>query len=113
MADSNLALDPPGAADALLVLVAGDALPDVAAVHGEFADWIERAASAEWTGGWARHDLRSEEPPPDGRSVAGVIITGSASSVTERAPWMLRAEAYIREVVAAEVPLFGICFGHQ
>jgi GMP synthase (glutamine-hydrolysing) len=99
--------------DSLLVLVAGDALPEVAAVHGEFAQWIERAASAVWSGGWTRHDLRSEETLPDCRSVAGVVITGSAASVTERAPWMLRAEAYIRDVVAAEVPLFGICFGHQ
>src|SRR5262249_54178961 len=42
-----------------------------------------------------------------------IIITGSISSVTERAPWMLRAEAYIREIAAAETPLLGICFGHQ
>jgi GMP synthase (glutamine-hydrolysing) len=103
----------PNARDCLLVLVAGDALPDVAAVHGEFAEWIERAASAAWAGTWLRHDLRSEEEPPHHQSVAGVVITGSASSVTERAPWMLRAEAYIRQVVEAEVPLFGICFGHQ
>jgi GMP synthase (glutamine-hydrolysing) len=111
MVDSNLARE--GAADALLVLVAGDALPQVSAVHGEFAQWIERAASSVWPGAWIKHDLRSDEPPPDCGSMAGVIITGSASSVTERAPWMLRAEAYIRAVMAAEVPLFGICFGHQ
>jgi GMP synthase (glutamine-hydrolysing) len=45
--------------------------------------------------------------------VAGIIITGSVSSVTERAPWMVRAESYVREVVSAERPLLGICFGHQ
>ena len=97
----------------LLVLVAGDALPDVAAAHGEFGAWIERAASAVWPGLFEQHDLRSDERLPDGRRAAGVIITGSAASVTERAPWMLRAEAYIRDLMAAEVPLFGICFGHQ
>jgi GMP synthase (glutamine-hydrolysing) len=108
MADAN------GEGDgALLVLVAGDALPEVAATHGQFAQWIERAASAIWPGDWVIHDLRSEEPPPDCRTIAGVIITGSACSVTERAPWMLRAEAYIRDLMAAEAPLFGICFGHQ
>ncbi len=26
---------------------------------------------------------------------------------------MLRAEAYVRDVVHAEIPLLGICFGHQ
>src|SRR5689334_1186126 len=103
MVDSSSAEEPD---DALLVLVAGDALPQVAALHGEFAKWIERAASAVWSGEWIHHDLRSENEPPDCRSVAGVIITGSASSVTERAPWMLRAEAYIRSVVELEVPIF-------
>jgi|SRR5579859_5214443 len=96
----------------LLVLVAGDALREVAAVHGEFTQWIERACPG-WTGAWVLHDLRSSEPLPDCRSVAGIVITGSASSVTERAPWMLRAEAYVREIASAETPLLGICFGHQ
>lgn len=113
MVESSSAPEPSPSEDTLLVLVAGDALPQVAAVHGEFAKWIERAASTVWSGDYILHDLRSEEEPPDCRSVAGVIITGSASSVTERAPWMLRAEAYIRNVVELQVPLFGICFGHQ
>ena len=112
MPDSNLT---PGrvSGDTLLVLRAGDALPEVAALHGEFAAWIERAAAAAWQGPWALHDLRSSDPLPDCRSVAGIIITGSVSSVTERAPWMVRAESYVREVVSAERPLLGICFGHQ
>jgi GMP synthase (glutamine-hydrolysing) len=40
-------------------------------------------------------------------------MTGSSSSVTERAPWMLRAEALIRDIADAGTPFFGICFGHQ
>jgi GMP synthase (glutamine-hydrolysing) len=110
MLESNSAS---GTGETLLVLRAGDALPEVAASHGEFARWIERAAGPAWEGAWAVHDLRSEAPLPDVRSVAGIIVTGSISSVTERADWMLRAEAYIREVVEAETPILGICFGHQ
>jgi GMP synthase (glutamine-hydrolysing) len=102
-----------GRSDPLLILRAGDALPEVAARHGEFAGWIERVAAKAWAGTFAVHDLRSSDPLPDIRSAAGILITGSISSVTDRAAWMLRAEAYIRDIVAAEAPVFGICFGHQ
>jgi GMP synthase (glutamine-hydrolysing) len=112
MAEVNL---PPssGDDDSILVLRAGDAVPQVAEVHGEFCAWITRAAGDAWLGKWVEHDLRSADPFPDCQSVSAIIITGSISSVTERAPWMLRAEAYIRDVIRVETPLLGICFGHQ
>jgi GMP synthase-like glutamine amidotransferase len=42
----------------------------------------------------------------------GVLIGGSPASVTEAAPWMLRLEALIREILG-DMPIFGACFGHQ
>jgi GMP synthase (glutamine-hydrolysing) len=33
--------------------------------------------------------------------------------VTERAPWMLATEALLRRAVERDVPVLGICFGHQ
>jgi GMP synthase (glutamine-hydrolysing) len=99
--------------DTILVLRAGDAIPEVAAAHGEYFAWIQRAAGETWPANWSEHDLRSPLPIPDCTSVSAIIITGSISSVTERAPWMLRAEAYVRDALSAETPLLGICFGHQ
>src|SRR5882724_4944439 len=79
--------------------VDGDALTDALALarrrspieieerYGELADWIRRTACAVWSGPWGLHDLRSSDPPdppPGARSVAGVIITGSISSVGRR-----------------------------
>jgi GMP synthase (glutamine-hydrolysing) len=97
----------------ILVLRAGDALPEVARAHGEYSAWIERAVGDSWAGTWLEHDLRSAARLPDAADFAAVIITGSPASVTEQAPWMVRAQSYIERVVETETPLLGICFGHQ
>lgn len=98
----------------LIVLRAGDAAAPVAARRGEFFSWIRREGESVWSGAWEERDVRNLDAPlPEPLSAAGFIITGSSSSVTERAPWMLRTEALVRRLVEAKVPLFGICFGHQ
>jgi GMP synthase (glutamine-hydrolysing) len=97
----------------LIVLRAGDAAPQVAERHGQFFEWIRREVGGTWEGEWLEHDVRTGAPMPALEDAAGFVITGSSSSVTERAPWMLRAEADIRRIAEAGKPLFGICFGHQ
>ena len=97
----------------LIVLRAGDAAAPVAARRGEFFSWITREVGDAWTGEWAEHDIRTGAPLPGPRDADGFVITGSSSSVTERAPWMLRAEELVRGIAEAGTPLFGICFGHQ
>lgn len=57
-------------------------------------------------------DARSG-PLPALSDFRAIIITGSAASVTERAPWILAAEAELRRAIAAGSFVFGICFGHQ
>jgi GMP synthase (glutamine-hydrolysing) len=97
----------------IVILRAGDVASPVAARRGEFAEWIVRTVGAAWDGPWVVHDVRTDAPLPSIGGAAAFVMTGSSSSVTERTPWMLRAEAYVRDIAREEVPLFGICFGHQ
>lgn len=97
----------------IVVLQAGDPPPPVAERRGPFFDWIRATVGDAWAGEWAVHDIRTEAALPDPRDAAAFVMTGSSSNVTERAPWMLRAEAWLRDLVVAETPFFGICFGHQ
>jgi GMP synthase (glutamine-hydrolysing) len=97
----------------LVVLVAGDPVDSVRREQGGFADLVREVARPAWQGAWIDVDLRDGSPLPGLTDIAGVLVTGSASSVTERAPWMLRAEDYLRSLVRERVPTFGICFGHQ
>ena len=82
--------------------------------RGEFFSWIQREGAPVWKGDWREHDVRDVNAPlPAPGDAVGFIITGSSSSVTERAPWMLRTEELIRELHERKVPMLGICFGHQ
>ena len=44
---------------------------------------------------------------------SAVLISGSLQSVPDQKPWMLALEVLIRELHTQEIPIFGICFGHQ
>jgi GMP synthase (glutamine-hydrolysing) len=97
----------------IVILRTGDAVAEVREIRGDFPQWIRESAGDSWKGAWREHDVRKEEAFPSVGDAAAFVLTGSSSSVTERAPWMQRTEEFVRAVVAEEVPLFGICFGHQ
>ena len=53
------------------------------------------------------------EALPEPHSVKGAIITGSWAMVTDKADWSERTAEWIRQAVAMDIPLFGVCYGHQ
>lgn len=50
--------------------------------------------------------------PAPGRHRAA-IITGSWAMVSDRQPWSETTAAWIRRAVALDMPLLGVCYGHQ
>ena len=59
------------------------------------------------------YSLIDGEFPESAQENDGWIITGSPDSVYDATPWIVRLADLTREIVDAEVPLMGICFGHQ
>jgi GMP synthase (glutamine-hydrolysing) len=91
-------------------------VPSVRAAHGDFDAQFRAAIGDAWSGRWSTADARELDVAlPTRDDLAGVIVTGSASSVTDRLaePWMLRLEAWLRGAVADQLPVLGVCFGHQ
>jgi GMP synthase (glutamine-hydrolysing) len=94
----------------IAILVAGDPVPLAQQRQGPFEAMIRRHAGNE---AWSVVDLRNGAPLPSPDAIAGAIVTGSASSVTDREPWTLRGEELLRQLLSAQVPVLGICYGHQ
>jgi GMP synthase (glutamine-hydrolysing) len=96
----------------IVIIQTGDPVPSVLERRGSFARLIEEAIGELWRGPYEVVDVRTASPP-DPAAAAAFVITGSAANVPNREPWMLRTEAWLREVVPLGTPTFGICFGHQ
>ena len=91
---------------------ARERLPELTARRGDFEHWIARGlgiSDAEVH----TVEVHNDAPLPDAHTVDAAIITGSAAMVTDNADWMVRAASHVRALVEREVPLLGICFGHQ
>jgi GMP synthase (glutamine-hydrolysing) len=101
-----------GSGNKIVIIKTGEPVATVAESRGQFADLIVGSIGSIFQGEYAVVDVRTEDPP-DPLGAAMFVITGSSANVPTREPWMLRTEAWLREVVALGTPTFGICFGHQ
>ncbi|MGK2950467.1 MAG: glutamine amidotransferase-related protein [Acidimicrobiales bacterium] len=59
------------------------------------------------------HDVIHGPLPADPRQCDAWMITGSAASVYDPAPWIEALSDLVRALHDASVPTVGICFGHQ
>ncbi len=53
------------------------------------------------------------ELPSNPEDAEGWLITGSRFGVYEDHGWIPPLEDFLRDSFAAEIPIFGVCFGHQ
>ncbi|WP_413731880.1 glutamine amidotransferase [Sodalis sp. RH20] len=100
------------AAKPILILQTGDAPPDVIAANGNYDTMFLQATDLDPRQVWIVH-LPGGERPDTPDAYCGVLITGSAAMVTERLAWSEFAAAWLRRAMAAGIPIFGVCYGHQ
>ncbi|WP_234191935.1 MULTISPECIES: glutamine amidotransferase [Pseudacidovorax] len=96
----------------LLIVKTGSTLEALRARQGDFDDWIARGLGVD------DDEIQVCDPRdggllPEPGTLRGVVITGSHEMVSHRAPWSERTAAWLARCVEAEVPVLGICYGHQ
>lgn len=96
----------------VLIIRTGRAPTDIRARHGDFPHWFRLCAQLPMQR-LQVIDVEAGETLPAPGTVAGALITGSAAMVTERAAWSERTAGWIRDAMDVELPLLGVCYGHQ
>ncbi|MBS0569428.1 MAG: glutamine amidotransferase [Proteobacteria bacterium] len=96
----------------LLIVQTGTAIAAVRTQYGDFAQWFRRGLglSSRQTR-CVRVDRGAQLPAP--RSVSGIVVTGSGAMVTDRLEWSETTARWLRRAVDADVPVLGVCYGHQ
>ncbi len=96
----------------LAIIQMGRPPEDLRRAQGEQADWMLAALDDP--------DLpvrickpHDDEALPAWDALAGAVLTGSWSMVTDREPWSERTAEWLRGAHRAQLPLLGICYGHQ
>jgi GMP synthase (glutamine-hydrolysing) len=95
----------------LAILKTGSVREEVAVV-GDFEDWI-RCGLGVPVDATRVVDVAAGDRLPEPTALSGVVISGSRGNVTDRPDWLEPAADWIRALHAADVPVLGICFGHQ
>lgn len=95
-----------------IILKTGHTYPSIAKRFSDFEHWIKAGIDVGFMP-IQINDPRVEETFPATEVVAGVVVTGSRCMVTDREPWSEASALWLRRLVEHDVPVLGICFGHQ
>ncbi|BDG03951.1 glutamine amidotransferase-related protein [Anaeromyxobacter oryzae] len=93
----------------VLVIRTGSAPDDVRAAHGDFTEWFAALLAPAAV---VAADAEPAGALPDARGLDGVVVTGSLASVTRPEPWMDALGGWLL-AAAEQIPVLGVCFGHQ
>jgi GMP synthase (glutamine-hydrolysing) len=96
----------------LLLIQVGTPPTDIRSAQGDLPDWFHRALGCPADVLDVVRVFEGETLPPPGQHSAA-IITGSWAMVTEQLAWSEATAQWIREAMAIDMPLFGVCYGHQ
>lgn len=96
----------------IFIFKTGSTFPNIKEKWGDFDDFVIREANLKKEQVEVVDSFDSENFGQINQ-VSGVIITGSHSNVTEEAAWMNNLARWIRQLADNNIPVLGICFGHQ
>jgi GMP synthase (glutamine-hydrolysing) len=95
-----------------LVIKTGSTFPFLVSKRGDFEHWILSGMQIEPESALIV-DVYNGSPLPGFDGIFGVIISGSHAMVTEHHDWSERTVKWVAEAALKQIPILGICYGHQ
>lgn len=94
----------------VLLIKTGGTIKKITPLYQDFEDWFALHMGLV---DFMQVDVFRGQTLPEPGGVTGVIVTGSAAMVSERADWSEYTAAWLAGAVRQGVPVLGVCYGHQ
>lgn len=96
----------------ILIIKTGNTVQTAYAKLGDFELWIIDCmqVGAE---NFTVVEVFKDEKLPLLADVSGVVITGSPAMVTDKLVWSEYTAEWLRQAIEIQLPILGICYGHQ
>ena len=96
------------------ILLVGRASEDLVDEYGTYAEMlIALINTEEQVFEFKTFNILDDEFPKDHLECDGWIVTGSPHGVYEEHSWIPTVSQMINNIYEANLPIFGVCFGHQ
>lgn len=95
----------------LVILKTGSTYPSLKARFGDFDRWFVRGLGSGLD--ISVVNVAAGESPGHPEEWDGIVVTGSPAMVTDREEWSELTGAWLAQAVDQQIPLLGVCYGHQ
>lgn len=98
----------------ICILEADTPAPDLLNISGTYADMFEKWLSPAMPGArFTRAAAYKGELPASVGDHDGYLITGSLRSAYDDIPWIHSLRDFVHTAMTRDIPVGGVCFGHQ
>jgi GMP synthase-like glutamine amidotransferase len=98
----------------ITIIEAGLVSERTRARHGSFPQMFERMVrAADASVHFETISIVNGEPLPNPDILQAILITGSPAGVYDKLDWIAPLEDFVRSAYASQIPMVGVCFGHQ
>lgn len=95
----------------VVILKTGSTYPGLREAFGDFDSWFAARLAPKLNVEVV--DVTADDLPGRPEDWNGIVVTGSPAMVSDREPWSEHTGKWLAEAVRAEIPLLGVCYGHQ